>query len=101
MEPPRVGGPSQEQSTQPHAHQADLQRSPDMRPLLWVQEWVAVQIKKEVRLKELEAKAAALEQGQEVGGTGKQSGVCMLPGKGCRTGWAAAVWCKVSLHITR
>lgn len=38
-----------------------------MRLSVLPQEWVVIQMRKEVRLKELEAKAAALEQGQEVG----------------------------------
>ena len=55
------------------------------RPALAAQEWVAVQVKKEVRLKELEAKAAALEQGQEVRCWSGGAGVCGAGagGRGC------------------
>lgn len=62
------------------------------------QEWVAVQIKKEVRLKELEAKAAALEQGQEVGGTWKRVACCLA--RVAEQVGLRAVWCKVSLHVS-
>ncbi len=39
-----------------------------------LQEWILAQMKKEVRLRELEAQAAALDQGREVGGAARYKG---------------------------
>ena len=45
-----------------------------------LQEWILAQMKKEVRLRELEAQAAALDQGREVGGAAT-----------CRGGWVVVL----------